>query len=203
MKQSIRRTISISATLGLVICAAAGAGIFRASEAGAGGTSADRNTAKAPAAGDAGANAAKAASPALTPAPLFELTGVDGKPVKLADYKGKVVILDFWATWCGPCRRGIPDLMSLYDQYKGKGFMVVGLSVDRGGMGAVKQFATANKMNYPVVLADPGTQSAYGGMYSIPTAFLIDQKGNIRKKYVGLQPKERLEKDVQALLSEA
>jgi len=143
------------------------------------------------------------ADPNSVAAPTFALPGVDGKTLKLADYKGKVVLVDFWATWCGPCRRGIPDLQALYGQYKDKGFVVLGLSVDRGGLDMVKKFVTANEIVYPMALADEETEEAYGGIAAIPTAFLIDQKGNIRKMYRGLHPKEELEKDVQALLAEA
>jgi cytochrome c biogenesis protein CcmG/thiol:disulfide interchange protein DsbE len=139
--------------------------------------------------------------PDSKPAPLFELAGIDGKTVKLADLKGKVVLVDFWATWCGPCRKGIPHLISLYDQYKSQGLVVVGVSVDSKGMDPVADFAKKNKISYPIVMSDSKTQRAYGGIPQIPTAFLIDQKGNIRKKYIGYQTREVLEKDLLRLIS--
>lgn len=156
-----------------------------------------------------------AASPAPAPneatqtpaAPEFALARVSGGTLRLSELKGKVVLLDFWATWCGPCRMGIPHLNELYRANHGKGLEVVGISVDRGaatqtGLETVRQFTTKMPMEYTLVMGDGPTVRAYGGIQSIPTAFLIDRAGRIRKRYVGLQPKQVFERDVKELLAE-
>ena len=150
------------------------------------------------------ANVDKDAPPA---APDFALSNVAGGTLKLSDLRGKVVLLDFWATWCGPCRMGIPHLNELYKANKGKGLEVVGISVDRGaggqsGLEIVRQFTQRMPIDYSLVMADGATVRAYGGIQSIPTAFLVDRAGRVRKRYVGLQPKQVFEDDVKQLLAE-
>lgn len=140
-------------------------------------------------------------------APEFALARVSGGTLRLSELKGKVVLLDFWATWCGPCRMGIPHLNELYRVNHEKGLEIVGISVDRGGAAlsgpeVVRQFTTKMPMEYTLVMADGPTVRAYGGIQSIPTAFLIDRAGRIRKRYVGLQPKQVFERDVKELLAE-
>lgn len=135
-------------------------------------------------------------------APNFMLTNLEGKVVKLLDFRGKVVILDFWATWCPPCREGIPDFIALQEQYGDKGFQMVGISLDQGGVSVVRPFVVENGINYPVLLTDGKVESAYGGIRGIPTTFVIDKTGNIRTKYIGFTQKERFEKDIVALLGE-
>jgi len=112
-----------------------------------------------------------------TPAPNFALTSTDGKTVKLSDFRGKVVVLDFWATWCPPCKAEIPDFIKLYSKYKKDGFQMLGISVDQGGLGAVLPFMKEYGINYPIVLADNDVVSAYGGIRGIPTTFVIDKQG--------------------------
>ncbi|MCX6167719.1 MAG: TlpA disulfide reductase family protein [Ignavibacteriales bacterium] len=118
--------------------------------------------------------------------PNFNLTTVDGKHLKLSDYKGKVVIVDFWATWCSPCRRGIPDLISLKRKYGPRGFEVVGVSVDTDTKEDVIPFVQQNWINYPVVYADTDVTERYGGINSIPTSFIIDKNGMIVASFQGL-----------------
>jgi len=120
-------------------------------------------------------------------APDFALprTG-DGKTVKLSDFKGKVRIVNFWATWCPPCRAEIPHFVSMYKDLKGKGVEIIGISLDQKGDAAVAPFVKENKMNYPVVLGDENVVSAYGGIRGIPTTFIVDRQGRIVKKFVGL-----------------
>jgi len=114
-----------------------------------------------------------------------------------------VVLLDFWATWCPPCREEIPHFKELYDQYRGEGLVVIGVALDDGGEKDVAPFAQQNQINYP--LSVTGAQELgqrYGGIRGIPTTFLIDKEGRIAKKYIGYQSKEMFEKEIQALLKE-
>lgn len=141
-------------------------------------------------------------SPGGKPAPSFTLQDLNGKTVSLSDLKGKVVILDFWATWCPPCVIEIPHFIALYEQYKDQGFAMVGISVDREGVSVVKSFARKYQVNYPILMADGQVANAYGGITGIPTTFVIDSAGNIRHKYIGYQDKAVFETDIKALLAE-
>src|SRR6185369_14044236 len=115
----------------------------------------------------------------------------DGKPFRLSDQKGKVVLIDFWATGCGPCRMAIPHLIELQKEYKGKGLQVVGVSLDQQGPAVVKPFYQQWKMNYTVVIDDQGAAARdYGGIRSIPTAILVGRDGRIVTGFVGYRPKE-------------
>ncbi len=115
----------------------------------------------------------------LQAAPGWELKDLEGKTVKLADLKGKVVLLNFWATWCPPCRQEILDLVALQNQYRDKGLVVIGVSLDEKGPAPVKAFVNRMKINYPVVMGDEKTVAAYGGIEAIPTTFYIDRAGNV------------------------
>ncbi len=141
--------------------------------------------------------------PSAKSAPSFTLQDLNGKQVSLSDFKGKVVVLDFWATWCPPCVMEIPHFIELYEQYKEQGFAMVGISVDRGGISVVKSFARKYQVNYPILMTDGQVDKAYGGIPSIPTTFVIDSAGNIRQKYVGYREKAIFEADIKALLEEA
>ena len=132
-------------------------------------------------------------------APEFSLKSVDGKTVKLSDYKNKVVLIDFWATWCPPCRKGIPDLIELQKEFK-KDLVILGISVDTDTKPDVPGFIKNYGINYTVVYGDQATAKLFGGVSGIPTSFLIDQKGNIVDKHVGLVPKETLASGIKALL---
>jgi len=121
-------------------------------------------------------------------APQFSLANLDGKNVSLKDFANKVIVVDFWATWCAPCREEIPHLNKLYENYRGKGLVVVGISMDTEEAEVVKQFAKEFRMEYPVVMADENVQQDFGGVLGLPTTFIIDRKGNIVKKYTGYQP---------------
>lgn len=136
-------------------------------------------------------------------APDFTLVNVEGKNVSLSDYKGKVVIIDFWATWCGPCRRGIPDLVELQKEYKDN-LAVIGISLDQENTKAnVPGFVTNMKINYPIVYTNDKVINDYGGINAIPTTFIIDKDGNIVKKLVGLYPKNVFEKQLDELLKKS
>lgn len=142
----------------------------------------------------------KTADKEVKSAPAFELKDVEGKTVKLSDYEGKVVLLDFWATWCPPCRKGIPDLISLKKQYGDK-VEVIGISVDRDEtVGEVPGFVKEYGINYPVVYGNTDMYEAYGGIEAIPTSFVIDKEGNITSKHVGLIPVEQYQTEIEALL---
>ena len=125
--------------------------------------------------------------------------------LKLSDLKGKVVILDFWATWCPPCRKGIPDLIEIKKEYKDKDVEIVGISLDaitRGGatVGDVVPFMKSYKINYPIVRGDQNIVFSFGNINSIPTTFVLDKEGKVISKYSGLVPKETLVKDIKSVL---
>ncbi len=135
-------------------------------------------------------------------APNFRLTDLSGRPLELSSFKGKVVLIDFWATWCPPCRKMIPHLKELRSAYQGRGFEVIGISVGEDA-GTVKSFAKSNGMSYPIAVSSDGqTEQAYGGIRGIPTTFLIDKQGRIAQKYVGYHDKASLETEIKKLLAE-
>ena len=126
--------------------------------------------------------------------------------VNLSDYRGKVVVLDFWATWCPPCRKGIPDLIELKNDYKNDDVEVIGISLDsftRGGetKNDVVPFIKEYGINYPIVIGDPTVAQNYGGINSIPTSFVIDKDGFIVSYYQGLIEKSQYIKDINKALS--
>lgn len=139
---------------------------------------------------------------ANTPAPDFELNDVNGNPFKLSNLRGKVVVLNFWATWCPPCRKEIPDFNELQAQYGDKGLQFVGVALDDEGLPKVKKWMSTNPVNYPVVVADANIRKAYGEMSAIPVTLLIDRAGNIRTKYVGMRQKAIVESMVAPMLAE-
>jgi peroxiredoxin len=131
----------------------------------------------------------------------FTLKDVSGKAVNLASFKGKVILLDFWATWCPPCKVEIPGFVDLYAKYKDRGFVVVGLSVD-DTIDLLKPFVAQYRMNYPVLLGlgNDAIQDAYGPIWGLPTTFVIGRDGKICKKHMGLTSKEQFEKEILGLL---
>ncbi len=138
---------------------------------------------------------------ASTVMPQFSLSSVtDGTKVSSADYKGKVLLITFFATWCPPCRQEIPTLKKLHEEFGPEGFAVLGLSVDEGGSKIVKKLVEKEQINYPVLMADRSTADDFGGIAGIPTSFLINRAGNVVKKYPGYIPHKLLERDIKALL---
>jgi thiol-disulfide isomerase/thioredoxin len=141
-------------------------------------------------------------SVAADPAPAWTLNDLDGKPVSLADFKGKVVVLDIWATWCPPCRAEIPHFIEIQNEYKDKGVTVVGMSVDSTGPADVAKFVKDNGMNYPIVMADEKTAAAYGADQGIPFTLVIDKNGNVVSRHLGLTDKSVFEDDIKKALAE-
>lgn len=132
----------------------------------------------------------------------FALKNASGVTVKLSDYRGKVVLLDFWATWCGGCRTEIPWFMEFEQNYKDKGFTVLGVSMDEDGWSAVKPFVAQRKLNYPILLGDERIAKLYGGVEALPVAFLIDRDGRIASTHVGTEAgRDGFRREIERLLS--
>ena len=144
---------------------------------------------------------------ANNPAPEFTLPNLHGgKDVSLANYRGKVVLIDFWATWCGPCRITLPHLESLQQKYGKDGLQVLGISIDEKPPATVREELAKMNMglSYPLAIADEKLLSDYEGVYSIPITFLIDKKGNVRDVFKGVSPLifNDMEDQVKRLLAE-
>ena len=135
-----------------------------------------------------------------TKAPNFSLKNAAGQVYELKKLKGKIVVVNFWATWCGPCRAEIPAFKDVYDQYKTRGVEILGVSLDEGGWADVKPFAAKYAINYPIVLGNDKVARAYGNIQAIPTTFIIDRDGNIADRHVGLMSKFTLESKLKELL---
>jgi cytochrome c biogenesis protein CcmG/thiol:disulfide interchange protein DsbE len=133
-----------------------------------------------------------------TDAADLELKNLNGDIVRLADYKGKVIILNFFATWCPPCREEIPDFIDLQKEYADKGFTMVGISLSK--MGDIKPFSERMGINYPVLIDDGYASAVYGPIRSVPTTFIINKDFKVVKKYIGLRSREVFEADIKALL---
>lgn len=136
----------------------------------------------------------------LKRAPDWELKDLNGKTVKLSDFKGKVVILDFWATWCGPCEMEIPSFVALQKKYRDQGLVVIGASLDEGEPKQIKSFVERLAINYPIVMADKTIADAYGGIEAIPATFVIDRQGMIVRKHVGYSDQAQFEAEIKPLL---
>ena len=135
-------------------------------------------------------------------APDFALKDSNGQTVHLSDYKGKVVLLDFWATWCGPCKIEIPWFMEFEQQFKDRGFAVLGVSMDEDGWTVVKPYIQNMKINYRIVLGNEQVSDLYGGLDSLPTTLLLDRQGKIASIHIGLGDggKEVFKNDIAQLL---
>jgi thiol-disulfide isomerase/thioredoxin len=129
----------------------------------------------------------------------FVLKNEYNVPVKMADFKGKVVLLNFWATWCGPCKVEIPSFVELYAKYKDKGFVVVGVSIDDSPE-QLQAFMKEYRMNYPVLQMKPEVEDFFGPFYGYPTSFFIARDGSICNKHLGPATKDEFEQEIKALL---
>jgi thiol-disulfide isomerase/thioredoxin len=140
--------------------------------------------------------------PASSDAPDFTLPSLGGEPVQLSKLKGNVVLLDFWATWCPPCRAAIPHLSMLQDKYRSRGLVVLGMNLDTDDKDLMN-FVNQNRISYTLVRADETTSGAYR-VSGIPRIVLIDRKGGLRGDWVGFTPEigEEMEKSISTLLDE-
>jgi cytochrome c biogenesis protein CcmG/thiol:disulfide interchange protein DsbE len=132
-------------------------------------------------------------------APNFSLQDMDGQPLNLASYKGKVVLLDFWATWCAPCRDEIPHFVEFQKSYGAQGLQIIGISMDDGPK-PVREFYQQFKMNYPVAMGTTQLAQSYGGILGLPVTFLIGRDGRIVAKYVGATEMPPLGKQIKSQL---
>jgi peroxiredoxin len=131
----------------------------------------------------------------------FVLKDIDGRDVRLADYRGQVIMLNFWATWCGPCKYEIPAFVALQDKYRDQGVVFLGFSVD-DTVEQLRPFAEQYRMNYPVLVGAgrDDVQEAYGPIWGIPVTVMISRDGKICKRHMGLATQEQFEKEIEALL---
>jgi peroxiredoxin len=131
----------------------------------------------------------------------FALQDLSGKPVKLSGYRGKIVLVNFWATWCGPCRFEIPVFVKLKRQYQKRGFEVIGISMDEGSQEEVAEFARQYEINYPVVIGAFAKLDAFGTIKALPTSFVIDRDGRIHSRHQGLLGLNEIENELPKLLA--
>ncbi len=134
-------------------------------------------------------------------APDFTVTDIDGHKLALSDFKGKVVLLDFWATWCAPCRAEIPHFVEMQNKYGSQGFQVIGISMDDDAK-PVREFYQQYKMNYPLAVGDDKLADRFGGVMGLPVNFLIDREGRIHSKHLGATDVSVFDEEVTALLKE-
>ena len=131
----------------------------------------------------------------------FTLKDANGANVKLTDYKGKVVLLNFWATWCGPCKMEIPEFVEAYSKYRDKGFVILGvLSEDDPSQKDLQAFMSEFKMNYPVMRQHAELEESFGTLWALPTSFVIDRKGQVCSKHMGPFSAEALEREINGLV---
>ena len=124
---------------------------------------------------------------------------MNGASVRLADYQGKVILLNFWATWCGPCEAEIPELVNTYAEYKDRGVVILGISIDDTA-DTLRAYAAKKRMDYPVLLMQDDVDQAYGPIFGVPITFFIGRDGKISKKHFGPVTKEQVDQEIKALL---
>ena len=179
----LARLALLAATMALVACSSPGASAARDPRA------------QEPSPG-AGVEVSLAAQGA--PLPPFELVTLEGQPIRRSDWRNKVIVLNFWATWCGPCRAEIPDLIALQERYHDS-LIVIGLSVDEGPASMVKAFAQDQHINYPVAIVGYPIQDQFGGIRTVPTTFVLNRDGGVVQRHRGLANAVQLEQEVRVL----
>lgn len=132
------------------------------------------------------------------PVPDFAVKDLEGRVISSADWRGKVTIVNFWATWCPPCRAEIPDLIALQNQYPDQ-LQIIGVSTDEGPIDGVRKFAATERINYPVVMITPELRTAFPGVFALPTSFVVDTKGRAVQKHVGLISPDVYEAELRVL----
>ncbi len=145
-----------------------------------------------------------AASPRITQstiAPDFSLESLDGKTLRLSDFRGKAVLLNFWATWCGPCKIEMPWFVDLQNQYGSQGLQIVGVAMDDGSKEDIAKFAKEMGVNYPILIGKDSLADQYGGVPALPQSFLIARDGKIVDKIVGLRGKSEIEDAIKKALN--
>lgn len=147
-------------------------------------------------------SAAIAGAQSRKPAPDLTLTDSKGASLQLSQYRGKVVLLNFWATWCHGCKEEMPWYMEFADKYKKNGLAVIGVAMDDDGWQSVKPFIEAKKVNYPIVVGNENLARQYGGVEEMPVTFLIDRHGNIATSHTGMVDKDACESQIRTLLQE-
>jgi len=135
-------------------------------------------------------------------APNFSLKDANGDTVALADYKGKVLFVNFWATWCGPCEAEIPWFIEFEQKFKGRDFAVLGISMDDDGWKSVRPYVASHKMNYKVVIGSETVAQQFGEIDALPTSFIIDRQGRIAASHVGLVDKREYQNEILKLLDD-
>jgi len=134
-------------------------------------------------------------------APDFALKDSSGKIVKLSDFRGKVVLLNMWATWCAPCREEIPWFVDFEREFKDRGFTVLGVAMDDRGWDVVQPYIKRHELNYPVTVGDSEVSTIYGGTGALPTTFMIDREGRIARTHVGVAGRHTYKQEIQDLLA--
>jgi peroxiredoxin len=136
------------------------------------------------------------------PAPDFLLKDASGATVRLSDYRGKVVVMNFWATWCAPCQAEIPWFIGFERRYAGRGLAVIGISMDEDGWKSVKPWIDARQVNYRIVIGDEALAREYGGVEALPETLLIDRAGRIAARHVGIVKESEYEGEIRQILNE-
>lgn len=135
-------------------------------------------------------------------APDFQLASIDGRQVRLSDYRGKAVLLNFWASWCGPCKVEMPWFTELQDRYRQQGLEVIGVAADNEGSDKIKNFVEKMHVKYTILLGTDQVSDAYGGIQGLPTSFYIDRDGRIVKQVAGLISEDEIEANIKKALQQ-
>ncbi|MGH9783940.1 MAG: TlpA disulfide reductase family protein [Terriglobia bacterium] len=161
----------------------------------------ERNRGPVPAA-NPGTATTSAPAPAIrgVAAPEFELPNLDGTPLRKSDLQGKVLLVNFWATWCAPCEIEIPWFIDFQKKYQDDGLEVIGISLDEEGPEKVKKYVAEHKVNYKIVMGDEKTAEAFGGVIGLPTSFIVDREGKFYSMHRGLVGKDVVEEELLELL---